>query len=821
MSSKRSSSSSSRRSARPQANFLYDEPSGGFKKRRLGRACDLCRQKRSDSVTMPGNVCSNCISFNVECTHRGTVTQNEYSPISMQSLVEEILSSSTPYSIPKDGEVTQKLVMDLATYSRSLERRIYGLVQHLSRIHTQAIDSDAMPSNDGEADGVDFLADFLGNVSVSKPEKRFFGKSSMMSLWKLTLDMKDNHRHGGAIQENRGNDDSDAEVIMTPEFLTLYPSYAFPEHNLLLSLVVIYFDRVAVTFPFLHRPTFERSLADGVHLRDRGFGTLVLSVCACAAAARTNPQLQNDDTEKDAQAGCEWHSQLKPRQFDCLQPISLHELQMNINCILFVPFWSPNWMILCNTIRLAQEKGIHRKQWYDRQDISAVDKELWKRAFWALVFMDVFLTDYFGRTGNLAPEDYDLDLPVDCDDEYWPKEQLDPDKSFKQPQDRPSLMAHWLTGVNLAVIYRYGQRTLYAARRPQFIMGEESVWKQKVASQLDSAMNKWAEKIPRHLRWDPLLGFGEQNNSETPERRPKAQGTTFVSQESQTHLAVCVTAARSCIHLLDMYSQKYNVPPYGHVFVQILRMSLILVLNISFGKLKGLSDYRKTDLEYLLKCADILHRFQGSEIIQGFIDKCSASDTNVQPRIDRNRSEVDAQPTSNNLFSGSVTGVGPFEGVLEPPSSSHDSYTSSARFEGTTHYIPSSSVGDNAWSTTPWGLESHTGARATSSGVHSIPTHLFPGQHNLTRADMQVPDMTSGTAESYQGLAIPSSIPQNHQPDAVDVTLNWVHLAFASGFGGSETDTNTEQAQSIDSIFTHQPFGSDQSVSTLSAGLYV
>ncbi|THU95531.1 hypothetical protein K435DRAFT_839463 [Dendrothele bispora CBS 962.96] len=37
---------SSRRSTRPQANFLYDEPSGGFKKRRLGRACDLCRQKQ-------------------------------------------------------------------------------------------------------------------------------------------------------------------------------------------------------------------------------------------------------------------------------------------------------------------------------------------------------------------------------------------------------------------------------------------------------------------------------------------------------------------------------------------------------------------------------------------------------------------------------------------------------------------------------------------------------------------------------------------------------------------------------------------------------
>ncbi|KAJ3982876.1 hypothetical protein F5890DRAFT_1475810 [Lentinula detonsa] len=41
-------------------------PAGGFKKRRLANACDICRSKnylQGDSAKMPGNICSNCRAF--------------------------------------------------------------------------------------------------------------------------------------------------------------------------------------------------------------------------------------------------------------------------------------------------------------------------------------------------------------------------------------------------------------------------------------------------------------------------------------------------------------------------------------------------------------------------------------------------------------------------------------------------------------------------------------------------------------------------------------------------------------------------------------
>ncbi|KAK7473283.1 Gypsy retrotransposon integrase-like protein 1 [Stygiomarasmius scandens] len=812
-------SSSSRARRQAHNNFLYAEPTGGFKKRRLGRACDLCRQKRirCDSVKMPGYVCSSCISFNVECTHRGMTTKDTYAPVSMQSLVEEIINSSTPYPTPEDKDVVQKMVMDLAKYARNLEKRIYGLVQYLSKMNTHTL--DVLPSDEDE-DRVGRLADFLGTVSVSKPEKRFFGKSSMISLWKLTLEMERNRRLE-ETQESEDDDTTDVEAVATPEFLTIYPPakscmdssshYTFPEHSLILSLTDTYFKRMSVTFPFLHRPTFERKLAEGLYLHDQDFGALVLSVCACGASGSADPRLNNDNLE--VIAGSEWHSQLKLRQFDCLKPISLYELQTVINSLLFTPFWLPNWMTLCNTIRLAQEVGIHRRDWYDRQEMSAADKELWKRAFWALVFYDVYLADYFGRTGNLAPEDYDLEPPCNCDDQYWPEESSNPDQAFNQPQGKPSLMAYWLISLDLAIIYRYGQRTIYAARRPQFIMGENPTWKQKVVSQLDAAMNRWVDKIPMHLRWNLSTGFGIQDG-ESPERRrmfdaqtagvyttfyfmqiqihrplvSKLDGKNSLSLESHAHLAVCVSAARSCIHLLHVYSQKYETPPFGHVFVQILRTSLILVLNISIAKAnKLLSNDHKTDMDYLLKCVDILRRFQGRwqvtrrciDTIQGLIDRCSTSDGSIS-----------RSGAADNGSSSSTAGSGP-SNVMIPEH--QNSYAEDRHSEGTIDSLFSfqnSSV--SYWNTSHY---PNTQGGTTNS---NHPFSAQPSHFHLPQSDPQLPSSAYPSA-LYQG----SGTNAFENPDAVDLALDWVHQAFtASGDGRAYPES--EQAQ-IDQILNNQP----------------
>ncbi len=58
----------------------------------------------------------------------------------------------------------------------------------------------------------------------------------------------------------------------------------FPPPDVMAELVDLYFVHLNAYFGLLHRPTFERDLNSGLYLRDRGFGTVVLLVCATGSA---------------------------------------------------------------------------------------------------------------------------------------------------------------------------------------------------------------------------------------------------------------------------------------------------------------------------------------------------------------------------------------------------------------------------------------------------------------------------------------------------------------------------------------------------------
>jgi hypothetical protein len=53
---------------------------------------------------------------------------------------------------------------------------------------------------------------------------------------------------------------------------------------------------------------------------------------------------------------------------------------------------------------------------------------------------------------------FDLDLPIECDDEYWENE--DPEKAFKQPADKPSTVAYFNCFLKLGEVLGYLLRTI-------------------------------------------------------------------------------------------------------------------------------------------------------------------------------------------------------------------------------------------------------------------------------------------------------------------------------------------------------------------------
>jgi len=53
---------------------------------------------------------------------------------------------------------------------------------------------------------------------------------------------------------------------------------------------------------------------------------------------------------------------------------------------------------------------------------------------------------------------FDLDLPVDCDDEYW--DHTDAEKGFKQPPNKPSSVTSFLFYIKLQKILAFSLRTI-------------------------------------------------------------------------------------------------------------------------------------------------------------------------------------------------------------------------------------------------------------------------------------------------------------------------------------------------------------------------
>lgn len=70
--------------------------------------------------------------------------------------------------------------------------------------------------------------------------------------------------------------------------------FEFPEMDFMLHLVDCYFDNLNVVLPILHRPSFARSIAEGLHKVNRQFGAVALAVCAIGCRYTTDPRVVHE-----------------------------------------------------------------------------------------------------------------------------------------------------------------------------------------------------------------------------------------------------------------------------------------------------------------------------------------------------------------------------------------------------------------------------------------------------------------------------------------------------------------------------------------------
>jgi hypothetical protein len=105
---------------------------------------------------------------------------------------------------------------------------------------------------------------------------------------------------------------------------------------------------------------------------------------------------------------------------------------------------------------------------------------------------------------------YDVELPLEVDDEYW-------HCGFTQPPDQPSLLSylgclarlcevitlveriHRIVPNCTSQILGEALRRLYASNKSKELMGLRGPeWEQRAVAELDSAMNDWLGSVPPH-----------------------------------------------------------------------------------------------------------------------------------------------------------------------------------------------------------------------------------------------------------------------------------------------------------------------------------
>lgn len=96
-------------------------------------------------------------------------------------------------------------------------------------------------------------------------------------------------------------------------------------------------------------------------------------------------------------------------------------------------------------------------------------------------------------------DSYDVDLPLDVDDEYWETE--DPTKAFKQPPGVPSKMAAFICYIKLGWIVSFTLKTLYAADKSASFVPRTPNRLEQMLEHIESALDDWLKSLPEHLRW--------------------------------------------------------------------------------------------------------------------------------------------------------------------------------------------------------------------------------------------------------------------------------------------------------------------------------
>ncbi|KAJ7673799.1 fungal-specific transcription factor domain-containing protein [Mycena polygramma] len=610
------------------------------KKGRVQRACDVCRRRktRCDGWQMPGDKCSTCIEANVRCTYYEARAKRPPQRGYVESLEKRLAEAEALVHQLRAEVAAMRNSLNASAGAGNGDSRAASLFLFMRTV-LRSLAAPEQPPHVDDLVHLD-LTRRLEKLHVDPSGRGFVGKSSGAMLVKAAIDLRDDVKREHTMNltgepslddfahEQSEEEDAGASPSWSSrrlQYWTWKPNtahrtntYSFPTDLHLGELVELYFTHQNMYVPLLHRPTFERNIAEGLHLRSDGFAITVLLVCAIGSRWSADPSV----TRVDLSCGWEWFDQVSLVGNHLFGQASLYDLQYYSLAAQFLDGSSAPqacWNLVGLGLRAAQHIGCHRRT--ARIEVPSVERELYKRAFWVLVYQDRAMSSNMGRICAIQYEDFDIDLPIECDDEYWEH----PTHPFQQPANIPSRVAFFNTLIRLQHILAWSLKILYGLNKVRVLFMVEDGWEENAVAELDSALNYWYDNVPEHLRWDSAREnpvFFDQSvalhcgyhHLQILIHRPfipmLRKSESAVGLSPLSCLAICTNAARSIANMVDIQRRRKDSVPLVINLPAVFTSGIILLLNVWSGKRTGLVSDTNRDMVNVHKCMEVMRFYE-------------------------------------------------------------------------------------------------------------------------------------------------------------------------------------------------------------------
>ncbi|KAI4273102.1 MAG: hypothetical protein LQ337_004865 [Flavoplaca oasis] len=441
----------------PPFEQYEDEINEGFedrddaKRRRIARACDVCRKKK---IKCDGKIpaCTHCINYKTECIF--THVEKKRAPPKGAKYIEglenrlgrmEALLKLSGLLNDEDVDRTDLSMLEKRLADKTIERpngttppsdtpRLSvsqprstsgsnPSLQQANKLPSpqSSAASPALPQEEKPEEEVEALSDMMCSLVTNNcGETRYIGSSSGFSIFSPKGIQWINEKTGdNSFQEmiSKAAADDTKWVYWRPEiFSDMFARRTYmplpPQHEAL-SLCKDFFDNFNCMFPLFHEPTFMH-LVNRQYTRQpyEGSGWWASFNIALAIAHRIRVMSNLVPQEEDNKA---WMylknamgvlTELTMRNLDLLSVQALLGMAM---FLLGTPNPQPSFFLVAAAIRLANSIGLHKRG--SGFNLNPVEIEQRKRVFWIGYLLDKDICLRSGRPPAQDDDDMNVDLP--------------------------------------------------------------------------------------------------------------------------------------------------------------------------------------------------------------------------------------------------------------------------------------------------------------------------------------------------------------------------------------------------------------------------